>query len=168
MKGRREGQCLEDLGWREGFPFLNERKVVGESKVEVLAYITQSCPTFWTPWTIAHQASISRQECQSRLPFPSPGALPDPAIEPWSPASQADSLPFEPQGSLCKWEKHYSSGGCSLRSVWQRSQDCSLCSHMEKAMGETLQFEGKVSIHQIPRARVGRVFYFTDRKVKTG
>ena len=35
-------------------------------------------------------------------------------------------------------------------------------------MGETLQFEGKVSIHEIPKARVGGVFYFTDRKVKTG
>ena len=50
MKGRREGQCLEDLGWGEGFPFSNERNVVGESKVGVLAYIycvlvTQSCQT---------------------------------------------------------------------------------------------------------------------------
>ena len=30
--------------------------------------------------------------------FPSPGDLPDPGIEPWSPALQADSLPFEPPG----------------------------------------------------------------------
>ena len=33
-----------------------------------------------------------RQECWSRLPFPSPGDLPDPGIEPVSPALQADSL----------------------------------------------------------------------------
>ena len=33
-----------------------------------------------------------RQECWSGLPFPSPGGLPDPGIEPRSPALQADSL----------------------------------------------------------------------------
>ena len=40
----------------------------------------------------------SRQECWSGLPFPSPGDLPDPGIEPWSPALQADALPSEPPG----------------------------------------------------------------------
>ena len=39
---------------------------------------------------------FSRQEYWSGLPFPSPGDLPDPEIEPGSPALQADSLPFEP------------------------------------------------------------------------
>ena len=42
---------------------------------------------------------LSRQEYWSGLPFPSPEELPNPGIGPWSPASQADSLPFEPQGS---------------------------------------------------------------------
>ena len=32
------------------------------------------------------------------MPFPSPGDLPDPGIEPESSASQADALPSEPQG----------------------------------------------------------------------
>ena len=32
------------------------------------------------------------------LPFPSPGDLPDPGIELWSPALQADSLPSESLG----------------------------------------------------------------------
>ena len=32
----------------------------------------------------------------SGLPFPSPGDLPDPGIEPKSPALQADTLPSEP------------------------------------------------------------------------
>ena len=40
-----------------------------------------------------------RQEYWSGLPFPSPGDLPDPGIEPGSPALHADSLPSEPQGS---------------------------------------------------------------------
>ena len=49
-----------------------------------------------TPWTVARQAPLSvgffRQEHWSELPFPSPGDLPDPGIEPGSPALQADSL----------------------------------------------------------------------------
>ena len=42
---------------------------------------------------------FSRQEYQSGLPFPSSGDLPDPRIEPTSPALQADSLPLSLQGS---------------------------------------------------------------------
>ena len=41
---------------------------------------------------------FSRQEYWSGKPFPSPGDLPDPGIEPASPALQADSLPPEPDG----------------------------------------------------------------------
>ena len=40
---------------------------------------------------------ISRQEFWSGLSFPSPGDLPDPEIELWSPALQEDSLPTELQ-----------------------------------------------------------------------
>ena len=56
---------------------------------------------FATPWTIAHQPlsmEFSRQEYWSKLPFPSPGDLPDPGIEPSSPALQADSLLSETPG----------------------------------------------------------------------
>ena len=53
-------------------------------------------------WTIAHQAPLSmefsRQEFWSELSFPPPGDLPDPGIEPGSPALQADSLLSEPPG----------------------------------------------------------------------
>ena len=46
---------------------------------------------FVTPWTVAYQASpsmgFSREEYWSGLPFPSPGDLPDPGIEPRSPDS---------------------------------------------------------------------------------
>ena len=45
---------------------------------------------FEIPWTVAYQAppykGFSRQEYWSGLPFPSPGHLPDPGIEPGSPA----------------------------------------------------------------------------------
>ena len=41
---------------------------------------------------------FSRPEYWRGQPFPSPGHLPNPGIEPRSPAWQADSLPAEPQG----------------------------------------------------------------------
>ena len=57
---------------------------------------------FATPWTVSCQAplsmELSKQEHWSGLPFPSPGDLPDPGIEPGSPALQADSLPSESPG----------------------------------------------------------------------
>ena len=57
---------------------------------------------FATPWTVAHQIPLSlefsRQEYWSRLPFPSPGDLPDLGIKPGSPALQAEALPSEPPG----------------------------------------------------------------------
>ena len=58
---------------------------------------------FVTPWTVAHQAppsmEVSRQEYWSGWPLPSPGDLPDPAIEPGSPSLWADALPSEPLGN---------------------------------------------------------------------
>ena len=43
---------------------------------------------------------FSKQEYWSGLPFPSPGDLPDPGIDPGSPALQADCLLSEPPGAL--------------------------------------------------------------------
>ena len=58
---------------------------------------------FVTPWTIAYQALLSmrfsRQEACSGLPFPSPGDLLDPEIEPESPASAGGFFTTEPPGS---------------------------------------------------------------------
>ena len=57
---------------------------------------------FATPWTVAYQAPLSvgfsRQEYWSRVPLPSLGDLPNPGIEPGSPALQTDALPSEPPG----------------------------------------------------------------------
>ena len=51
-------------------------------------------------WIVAYQTSpslaFSRQEYWRGLPFPSPGILANPRIEPRSPALQADTLPSEP------------------------------------------------------------------------
>ena len=55
---------------------------------------------FGIPWTVAHQAAmfmgLPKQQYWSGLPFPSPGALPDPGIEPRFPTLQVDSFPSEP------------------------------------------------------------------------
>jgi len=57
---------------------------------------------FVTLWTVAHQAppsmGFSRQEYWNGLPFPSPGDLPNPGIEPKSPTLRADTLTSEPPG----------------------------------------------------------------------
>ena len=63
----------------------------------MLCSVAQSCPTLWNPLEcIALQAPLSmefsRQECWSGLPFPSPGDLPDPGIEPASPALAGDGF----------------------------------------------------------------------------
>ena len=61
--------------------------------------------SFETPWTVVRQAPLSmgfpRQEYLSGLLLPSPGELPDPGIQPTSPALQADSLPLNHLGSQC-------------------------------------------------------------------
>ena len=57
---------------------------------------------FATPWTVACQAPQSmgffKQGYWSGVPFPSPGDLPNPGIEPGSPTLKAHSLPSEPPG----------------------------------------------------------------------
>ena len=69
------------------------------------------------PWTVARQVPLfmefSRQEYWSGLPFPSPGYIPNPGIEPRSPALQVDSLlsespgkPSEPPGSPAREETY--------------------------------------------------------------
>ena len=64
-------------------------------KVKSLSHVR----LFVTPWTVACQGppsmGFSRQECWSGLPFPSPGGLPNPGIEPGSPTLQADTLLWE-------------------------------------------------------------------------
>ena len=64
--------------------------------------VAQSCPDFASLGTLADQAPLSMefsgQGYWSGLPFPSPGDLPDPGIEPGSPTLQADSLLSEPLG----------------------------------------------------------------------
>ena len=72
----------------------------------VCVCVAELCPTLWDPMDCSQQAPLplgfSWQEYWTGLPFPSPGDLPDPGIEPRSPALQAAALPSEPPGT-CKW-----------------------------------------------------------------
>ena len=77
-------------------------------KVKVKMKSLSRVQVFVILFTVAYQApqsmQFSRQEYWSGLPFPSPGDLPNPGIEPGYPALQADALPSEHQGSP-SWPK---------------------------------------------------------------
>ena len=87
--------CL--MHWQAGSLLLLPpgRPYKGKVKVKGLDHVL----LFATPWSVAHQAPLSmkfsRQEYWSGLPCPPPGDVPNRGIEPRSPTSQADSLPFE-------------------------------------------------------------------------
>ena len=92
-------------------PLNNKVKVKSLSRIRLSA----------TPWTVAYQApasmGFSRQEYWSGLPFPSPGDLPDPGIEPWSPSLQGDALTSQPPGKPFKQQRDPSFSQC----IWDRS-----------------------------------------------
>ena len=77
-------------------------RVVYMNHLQVCVLVAQSCPALYYPKDCGLPGLLcpgfSRQEYWSGLPFSSPGDLPEPGIEPGSPALQADSLPSEPPG----------------------------------------------------------------------
>ena len=109
-------RCL-DFGW--GWPRkgeTNSSKIIGglhnrllwhvyQWKWKVKVKLLSPVWLFATLWTVAHQAppsmGFSRQKYWSGLPCPSPGDLPNPRIEPRSPALWADALLSEPPGKRC-------------------------------------------------------------------
>ena len=97
-------------------------------KVKVKVKSFSRIRLFVTPWTIAYQApqsmGFSRQECWSRLQFPSPGDIPDPGIEPGSPTLRADALPSEPPGKPIRCTEHPQNKGSP-------SPKCQQCQGLE-------------------------------------
>ena len=91
------------------FIFLQNKKIPSLGFTSSMCVCVKSLSRvqlFVTPCTVARQAlsmGFSRQEYWSGLPFPSPGHLPSPGIEPRSPALQADALSSEPPGKPHKF-----------------------------------------------------------------
>ena len=83
-------------------------------------------------WTLACQASLSmgfsRQEYWSGLPFPSPGNLPNPGIEPGSPALQADSLPTELQKGIVELQNQLFCTSRRKKKVFSKEKSGNFCS----------------------------------------
>ena len=77
--------------------------VMGESPTVLFFSRSVISDSFVTPWTVACQAPLSMrfpgQEYWSGLPFPSPGDLPYPGIEPGSPVLAGGFLTTEPPGT---------------------------------------------------------------------
>ena len=91
------------------FSFQSQRKAMPKN-VQVKVKLLSRLQLFATPWTVDYQArpsmGFSRQEYWSGLPFPSPGDLPDPGIEPRSPTLTADALTSEPPGKPFRWPQN--------------------------------------------------------------
>ena len=71
----------------------------GEESESILHSVMSNSATLWTiACQVLLSMEFSSQEYWSGLPLPSPEDLPDPGIEPRSPALQEDSLQSEPPG----------------------------------------------------------------------
>ena len=121
----------------------SSQSILKEVKVKLLSRVRLSV----TPWTVAYQAprsmEFSRQEDWCGLPFPSPGDLPNPGIEPGSPALQADALPSEPPGRLILKEINLK---YSLEGLMLKLQYFSHLMRGANSLGKTLmlgKIEGK-------------------------
>ena len=88
------------LLWKDKGILMQKNSFLGSRIVCVHVKLLSRVRLFATLWTVARQAPLSmgfsRQEYWSGLPFPPPGDLPNPGIEPGSPALQADALSSEP------------------------------------------------------------------------
>ena len=85
MRFRPSTQCLPQLHHSVSLPVCLIAVLSNSSR----PHLTRQAPLFM---------GFSKQEYWSGLPCAPPGDLPNPGIEPRSPALQADSLPAEPQG----------------------------------------------------------------------
>ena len=108
---------------RNGFSYRLRKYWIGLA--QVLDYsccccclAAKSCPTLWQTHCKAHQAPLSmgfsRQEYWNGLPFPSLGDLPNPGIEPVSPALAGRFFTTEPPEKLLGYRHHPNSPFCNF------------------------------------------------------
>ena len=113
--GRRDARgepgCGAKDGWGRHSPCLQHRTPEHCRTTHSTRYtpptwgqVSQSCPILCDPMNCSPPGSSIQGILQARalewVPFPSPGDLPDPGIEPTSPSLQVDSLPSEPPEKL--------------------------------------------------------------------
>ena len=115
---------------------VNEKDIFFGCWVKLLSHVR----LFATPWTVARQAPLSmefsRQEYWSGLPFPSPGYLPNPRIEPGSPALQADALSSEPPGKVLVMYNPYLKLGEAEDDHYRFRNTRNVCNHVSEWEGE--------------------------------
>ena len=106
--------CLKEENKQSSFKynFLGKTVKCMKSLSRVRLFVTPRAVAYW----VSPSMGFSGQGYWSGLPFPSPGDLPDPGIEPRSPALQADALPSEPLVDLFKITKSYN---CGNRVFWR-------------------------------------------------
>ena len=132
-----------------------------------LCLVLSRVPLFAAPWMVAHQAPLSigfsRQECWSGsgLPFPTPGDIPNPGMEPVSlvsPALQMDSLPLSHQGSPIVLEGEFRKSSSGLFRKMSRT-----CREEGRGKGHALldHLAGEVT----GRARSCRAFNTKEHNV---
>ena len=104
IKKDTEWYSVLEYGELECISYILTKLLLNKNKNQLLKCYWTSEPVkllsrvwlFEMPWTVAYQTppsmEFSMQEYWSVLPFPSPGDLPDPGIEPRSLTPQADTL----------------------------------------------------------------------------
>ena len=110
---------------------------------------------FETPWTITYQAPLfmgfSRQEYWSGLPFPSPGDLPDPRIEPGFPTLQIDTLLSEPPGKPELRGKSTRNVGSIWDQIYEDQQSISMRMYKQECVLLLLNHFSRVQLCATPQ-----------------
>ena len=98
--------------------------------IACLCVHAKSFQSYWTLWTVAHQAPLSmgfsRQEYWSGLSFPSPGDLPNPGIKPsshlldWQAGSLLPAPPGKPTIIIIICYYNVTASSCDKLQCWSR------------------------------------------------
>ena len=104
--------------------------------------------SFVTPWTVTHQAPLSlgfpRQEYWSGLPFPYPGDLPDPGIEPCVLCQQVSSLSLSHWGKI--WQNCFKKNSIIIVEDFNRLLSVTDDQSIQKIITDIVDLSGTINI----------------------
>ena len=122
--------------------------------------------SFAIPWTLAHPAPLSmdfpRQEYWSGLPCPPPGDLPDPGIQPASPALAGRFFTTEPPGKPSKILIPILKLNMSLQIMSRESKEKLFCTINNKNTFQSMMFYQRLDylfIHQLENNTIPLLSY---------